>query len=594
MSGYFDDQIMRDIEARLNIVDIVAETIKLTRKGNRFWGLCPFHSEKTPSFTVSPERNMYYCFGCQSGGDMINFIMRRDGLEFKEALQLLAARAGVEVKNAASSRGADKRKRIIELNRLAVEYFQNTLQSPAGREGVFYLEKRSIPREMIEKFSLGFAPDSWNGLSEYLLKKGFKADEMLGAGLVKRSREQQRYYDQFRRRVMFPIAAYNGEVVGFGGRILDEGFPKYLNTGETEVFHKRRNLYGLFQARDSIRQRGEAMVVEGYMDCLRLHQYGIENVVATLGTALTAEQAQLLLRYAQKVLVVYDGDEAGQRQTWRAIEVLGGEGLKVDVLTLPGGQDPDEFLARSGKEEFLHYIQNNRVSHIEYKIIRQMMTQTAQDIDSKAAIIRSVKDDIRSLDSELEKDHYMKLLSRRLALEENVVARELARGKTQTGKVGVSGNKTQVLRDNIIYGNYSNEEKILAAALAFPRVHKRLRTATDGILFVEPVNQTLLELYEETRLLGEYDPALFRQKAEEAGLGAVLGKMVVLGESLNSLPDEEVDDFIYSVKNRGKRPGGNRLHGQLEKARLQGDFSALLGFILNLDTFLHNTQEGGI
>lgn len=594
MSGYFDDQIMRDIEARLNIVDIVSETIKLTRKGNRFWGLCPFHSEKTPSFTVSPERNMYYCFGCQSGGDMINFVMKRDGLVFKEALELLAARAGVEIKSPAGPRGTDKRKRIVELNRVAVEYFQNILQSPAGREGVLYLEKRSIPREMIERFSLGFASDSWNNLSEYLLKKGFQADEMLAAGLVKRSREQQRYYDQFRRRIMFPIAAYNGEIVGFGGRILDEGGPKYLNTGETEVFHKRRNLYGLFQARDSIRKLGEAIVVEGYMDCLRLHQYGIENAVATLGTALTAEQAQLLLRYTQKALVVYDGDEAGQRQTWQAIEVLGGEGLKVDVLTLPEGRDPDEFLARYGKEEFLHYIQNNRVSHIEYKIMRQMMTQTTHDIDSKGAIIRSVKDDIQSLDSELEKDDYIKLLSRRLSLEENVVARELAGGKIRTGKVGASGNKTQVLRDNIIYGNYSNEEKILAAALVYPRVYEKLRSATEGILFVEPVNQALLELYEETRLLGECGPVLFRQKAEEAGLGAVLGKMVVLGESLNTLPEQEVDDFICSVKNRGKRLVWNRLHGLLEKARLQGDFSALLGFILYLDTFLHNTQEGGI
>lgn len=594
MSGYYDDQIMRDIEARLNIVDIVSETIKLTRKGNRFWGLCPFHSEKTPSFTVSLERNMYYCFGCQSGGDMINFVMRRDGLEFKEALQLLAARAGVEIKNTADPRGADKRKRIIELNRLAVEYFQNTLQSPAGREGTLYLEKRSIPQDIIRRFSLGFSPDSWNGLSEYLLKKGFKPDELLGAGLVKRSREQQRYYDQFRRRIIFPIAAYNGEIVGFGGRILDDGFPKYLNTGETEVFHKRRNLYGLFQARDSIRQRGEAIVVEGYMDCLRLHQYKIENAVATLGTALTPEQAQLLLRYAQKVLVVYDGDEAGQRQTWRAIEVLGGEGLKVDVLTLPEDQDPDEFLAQSGKEEFLHYIQNNRVSHIEYKIIRQMMTQTAQDIDSKAAIIRSVKDDIQSLDSELEKDNYVKLLARRLSVEENVIARELSRGKAQSGKVNINGNKTQVLRDNIIYGNYSNEEKILAAALAYPRVYKRLRSALKGILFIEPANQALLELYEEMQNIGDCGPTLFTQKVEEAGLGAVLGKMVILGESINSLPDEEVDEFIYSVKNRGKRLVWNRLHGLLEKARLQGDFSALLGFILYLDTFLHNTQEGGI
>ncbi|HWP95488.1 MAG TPA: DNA primase [Syntrophomonadaceae bacterium] len=587
MPTYFDDQLIREIESRLDIVDIVAETVKLTRKGNRFWGLCPFHNEKTSSFSVSSERNMYYCFGCQSGGDLFSFVMKRDGLEFKEVLEMLASRAGVEMPDKPAQHGSDQRKRILQANRMAADFFQSALAGPGGQTARHYLENRDILPETIERFQLGWAPDSWNALSEFLLKRGFSQEELSKASLIKRSQEQERYFDQFRKRIIFPIQSYNGEVVGFGGRILDEGFPKYLNSAETDLFQKRRNLYGLFQARDKIRTLNEAIVVEGYMDCIRLHQSGVENVIATLGTSLTQEQAALLLRYAEKVLVLYDGDEAGQRQTLKAMEVLKAEGLKVDVLSLPDGNDPDEFLALHGKEEFLQYIQNNRISHIEYKILKQLQAAPMHDVEGKIRVIHCVREDIQGLDSELEKDYYLKILARKLAVEENIVARELQARPRNGKKEGVNRNKTQLLRDNIIYGNYSIEEKILATVLIDPQVHRRLRAAIPGRLFDQPEAQSLLEVYEELQEKDALTPANLRKRAEEMGMGAFLARMGILGDNPPPRREYEIEEYIFKMQNREREQRWHSLYEQLEEAKNRGDFSALLGFILKLDTFLH-------
>lgn len=375
---------------------------------------------------------------------------------------------------------------------------------------------------------------------------------------------------------------------------MDEGFPKYLNSSESDLFQKRRNLYGLYQARDKIRTANEAIVVEGYMDCIRLQQAGVENVIATLGTALTQEQAGLLLRYAEKVLVLYDGDEAGQRQTLKAVDVLGAEGLRVDALSLPDGKDPDEFLALHGKEEFLQYIQNNRISHIEYKINSQIKAHPVKDVEDRLRVIQSVRGDIQGLESEMEKDYYIKILARKLSIEENIVARELQTGVRNRKKESVNRNKTQLLRDNIIYGNYSIEEKILAAMLLDPKIYRKLRESIPGRLFEHDQAQSLADLYEDLQAQGTLTSAALRQQAEEKGLGAMLARMIILGENIKHLPDYEIDEYIYKIKNQGRQQRWNELNKQFEEAKAKGNFPALLGFILKLDTFLHHTQEGGI
>ncbi|MFY9322671.1 MAG: DNA primase, partial [Syntrophomonadaceae bacterium] len=432
MSRIYED-VIKEINSRLELVDIVSETVQLTRKGNRYWGLCPFHQEKTASFSVTPERNMFYCFGCHAGGDMISYIMKRENMEFREAVEYLANRAGVTVQQEtpAVRRKRDRAMGVLAANKAAAQFYNQLLLSAKGKKALKYLQERHLSPAIVEKFSLGYAPDSWNTIEDYLFKKAFSQEQVKSTGLIKRSDHQQnRYYDLFRDRIIFPIHDQRGEVVGFGGRVLDGSLPKYLNTPETELFSKRKNLYGLYQARQAMRNLNQALVVEGYMDCLKLHQAGIENTVATLGTALTQDQARLLRRFVEEVVLLFDGDDAGQREALRAIEVLHAEGLKIWVVSLPGGKDPDEYLDLYGKEEFLQYIQNSKVDYIEFKLNRYINSEVELNLEKRIRIISAGQKDIASLESELAKDYYTRMLSRRLQIEENLVRRELNKNGT--------------------------------------------------------------------------------------------------------------------------------------------------------------------
>jgi len=586
----YDDPVISEISDRLNIVDIVGETVNLTRKGNRYWGLCPFHDEKTASFTVTPERNMYYCFGCHAGGDAFSFVMKTRGLEFKEALELLAGKAGVELANQPRGKDQDRRKKIIELNQAAAEYYRQMLeQVPEARA---YIAGRGLDQETLDRFQMGFALDQWNGLEEYLLRRGFSQEYLKSSGLIKRNDRRNSYYDLFRARIMFPIHNQNGSIIGFGGRVLDNALPKYLNTPDTELYSKRQNLYGLYQGREAIRQANEVLLVEGYMDCIRMHQFGFTNCVATLGTALTKEQASLMHRYAENVTIIYDGDEAGQREALRASSILVEEGLKTTILTLPGGKDPDELLELSGKEEFRRYIQNNKTSHIEFRLNRYMVGENMTDLAAKIRVIATINPDIRALDSELEKDFYVKLLSRRLALEENLVRRELAR--SSRGRADAIANKTWINRDNIQYGNYSIEEKILASMLGDTYIFDLVKTGIGLSFFKSVEHRSLAALYDSLRSktyqpLDEMNGAAANE-AEQATLARIMTLMAEPGHQLGKI---EVESFIRQVQRNRAKARWQRMFRQMERLDSDTDFMDLLGFILEIDRFLKHTQEGG-
>jgi len=586
----YDDPVIKEISDRLNIVDIVAETVNLTRKGNRYWGLCPFHDEKSASFTVTPERNMYYCFGCHAGGDVFSFVMKTRGMEFKEALELLAGKAGVELLSQPRARELDRRKKIIEINQAAAEYYHQLLTTvpQAGS----YLARRGLDQETIEKFQLGFALDQWNNVEDHLLRKGLSQEYLKSSGLIKRNDRRNTYYDLFRARIMFPIHNQNGSIIGFGGRVLDDSLPKYLNTPDTEVYSKRQNLYGLYHGREAIRQANEVLLVEGYMDCIRMHQFGFTNCVATLGTALTREQAALMHRYAENVIIIYDGDEAGQREALRASSILVEEGLKTSILTLPDGKDPDELLELSGKEEFRRYIQNNKTSNIEFRINRYMAGENMAALEAKIRVISTISPDINALDSELEKDFYVKLLSRRLALEENLVRRELAR-KT-SGRVDASRNKTGNNRDNIQYGNYSIDEKILAAMLTNDNIFNLVKTDIGLSFFKREEYRALVGLYDS--LSGRTDQPLDEMVREIEGetLQAVFARIATLMSEPGQMSKMEVESFVRQVQRHRIKARWQKMFNQMEQLNEQSDFKGLLGFILEIDRFLDHTQEGGI
>ncbi|MDD2619336.1 MAG: DNA primase [Syntrophomonadaceae bacterium] len=591
MTAYYDDQLLIDIQSRLDIVDIVSETVKLNRKGNRYWGLCPFHEEKTESFSVTPEKNMFYCFGCHAGGDMFSFVMKREGTDFKETIEMLAAKAGIEIVRSVSKKEIDHRKKIIEVNQAAAEFYHKIIIGNYGKLGNDYLMKRGITADTISKYQLGWAPEKWNNLEEYLLQKGFSQENLKLSGLIKRSDKQQRFYDLFRKRIIFPIYQYNGDVIGFGGRVLDDSMPKYLNTPETEIFSKRNSLYGLYQAREAIRQRNEAIIVEGYMDCLKLHQADIKHTVASLGTAFTREQAVLLRRYAEKVLIIYDSDEAGQRETLRAIDILAKEGLNVSVAVLPGAKDPDEYLDMCGKEEFLHYIQNNKLSNIEYKIIRYLEEQKVLNMEVKIKTINLVKDDIGELNSELEKDYYVKYLAKKLMIEENLIKREL---KNQNKyKTGIKRNNSKITRDNIKYGNYSVQDKILAYMLGNREIFNRIKNTIGLNFFANKDYRTLANSYDELQDSESNCLPKLRLLAAEKGLGPALARIMFLIEDDIQIDTIELEEFIRRIRMLKRKSQWQSIYADLSRIETEGNFNALLRFILNLDQFLNHTREGG-
>lgn len=351
----YPEHWMSELLSKSDIVTVVSSYIELKPKGRRLWGLCPVHGEKTASFSVSPDKQLYYCFGCHIGGSVIQFIMDVEHVTFHEAVEQLANRAGLampqEVNDAAMMQERAKRERLADACQLAARFFMETLLSEGGVAGRAYLKKRGIGSEAVKRFGIGYAPSEWEALKKHLGEQGFTPEELVEAGLLVKNADTGRTYDAYRGRVIFPIIAANGRVVGFGARVLNnEEKPKYINTGDTLLYNKRNNLYGLNLQKNG--KLNDLVMVEGYTDVIGLYEAGVTNVVASLGTALTQQQARLLKRYVSNVYIAYDGDAAGQNATIRGLDILMAEGLNVRVIVFPNGQDPDEFVRASGNEGF--------------------------------------------------------------------------------------------------------------------------------------------------------------------------------------------------------------------------------------------------
>lgn len=340
---------IEQLTAQCDIEDIVRSYVPLKRAGRTAKALCPFHSEKTPSFVVYPENQSFYCFGCGKGGDVIRFIMEAEHLDYPEAIRFLAARAGMTVPEDGDDGASARKMRVYEINREAARFFHKCLKSPMGQEGYRYLRERGLSDQTIVTYGLGFAPNSWDSLRNFLQKKGFSREEMIDAAVLSQGKGG-RCYDKFRNRVMFPIIDLRGNVIGFGGRVMDDSKPKYLNTDDTPVFKKSRNLFSLNFAKGET--NGRLILAEGYMDVISIYAAGFHNVVATLGTALTEEQARLMSKYAKEIVIAYDSDGPGQAATHRAINILSDAGLSARVLHMEGAKDPDEYIKKFGAKRF--------------------------------------------------------------------------------------------------------------------------------------------------------------------------------------------------------------------------------------------------
>lgn len=397
----FSDAFLDELAARCDIYDIVSRYVTLKKSGSNWFGLCPFHTEKTGSFSVNTEKQIYHCFGCGAGGSVYNFIMQIENLTFPESVEFLANLAGITLPPQ-DTNYRDNRKRLQELNRDAARFFYHTLLSSEGKPGYDYLIKRGLHPGTIKRYGLGFAPDSWDSLLNAMTSKGYTKSELRELGLIKPNNHGG-FYDQFRNRVMFPIIDIRGNVVAFGGRVMDDSKPKYLNSPETKLFSKSHNLFSLNFAKKNTSRR--LILAEGYMDVIALNQAGFTEAVASLGTALTQEQAKLMKRFADEVIISYDADSAGQNAAARAAEILKHADLKVRILKIPGAKDPDEFIREHGREAFAGLLERSE-DHMEFTLDRIRSQFDLKTDEGRVGFLQEAAKELARLASPIEREIY--------------------------------------------------------------------------------------------------------------------------------------------------------------------------------------------
>lgn len=420
------EHLVDEVRQASDIVDVISDYLTLRKKGHSFFGLCPFHHEKTPSFSVNPDRQIFHCFGCHTGGNVFAFIMREEGVTFPEAVRILAKRAGIHIPepDEADRENLAQREALYFANELAQKYFQQQLFVAAGKAALDYLRQRGFNDHAIEAFGLGYAPAEWDGYLNYAAGKQVKVEILEQAGLVNR-RDQGGYYDRFRDRLMFPIINLSGKVIAFGGRRLveDEKIPKYINSPETPIYHKSNVLYGLFQARDAIRAHGNAIIVEGYTDVMRLHLAGIENAVATSGTALTELHARLIHRYTSSVVLLYDSDTAGAAATMRGADILLGQEIEVRVAELAEGEDPDSFVQKHGAAG----LQQKLAAALPLLEFQTMRIPEAAGAGERSERLQSLVNSLAHIQDGLQRQEMVHHYAEKMKINEEVLWEEVRR-----------------------------------------------------------------------------------------------------------------------------------------------------------------------
>lgn len=431
----FPDGFLDELIARNDITDVVGNYVSLTkRSGSNQFGLCPFHSEKTPSFSVSSDKQIYHCFGCGKGGSVINFIMEMEGLSFRDAVEFLAKRAGMEMPDdGTSEQQKNKRARLLSLNKDAARFFHDCLTGPEGKTAVAYIQKRGITKAYVTKFGLGAAPDSWNSLLNAMIARGYSYQELFEAGLCKRSAKKDSFYDTFRNRLMFPVIDVRGSVLGFSGRALGENEPKYLNSPDTPVFNKSRNLFGINLAKKT--KAEQFILCEGNIDVVSLHQAGFDSAVASLGTALTPDQARLISRYSQNVVIAYDGDEAGIKAAQRAIGIFETVGLSVRVLRITGAKDPDEYIKAYGAEAFSHLLDGSP-DRLDYQLSQIKSAFNLNEDRDKIDYLSKATDFLAGLSNSVEREIYAARIS-----DETGVSKEAVLIETRKKAHSIAGKE---------------------------------------------------------------------------------------------------------------------------------------------------------
>ena len=500
----FSNEFIEEVKYRNDINEVISSYVTLKRAGSNNVGLCPFHSEKTGSFTVFQNTKTFHCFGCGAGGDVITFIMKIENLDYPGAVEFLAKRAGLQMPENTYDGGGVSRTRMYEINRAAAKFFYEKLMSSEGKEGLdYFTKKRRLSMSTIKHFGLGYSPNSFNELKDHMLSLGFTLNELSDAFLCKKSEKNGSYYDIYRNRVMFPVIDTSGNIVAFGGRNLDKSLPKYINTSDTAAFKKSRNLFGLNFAKNNCKDH--LILCEGYMDVIAMHAAGFTEAVATCGTALTPDQARVLAKYTKKIILSYDSDGAGQAATKKAIDILGAAGLEVKVLKIDGAKDPDEFILKFGADRFKKIITDS-VGQYDFISSAVFSKYDLDNVDDKIKAAEEIGDVLSDIYSDVERDVYIAKTAKILGVDPSSLKSDVERRRTRKSR---SLHK-KIVRDEVAkvqrFGDRINpdavknqkaanaEEMILGIILIYPEMQKKFCTGKDKIdadLFVTEFNKRI-------------------------------------------------------------------------------------------------------
>lgn len=550
---YYPEELIEEVRTRNDIVEVISGYVRLQKKGSNYFGLCPFHNEKSPSFSVSPGKQMYYCFGCGAGGNVITFLMEYENQTFPEAVRTLAQRAGIalpEADDSKEARQADSRRaKLLEINKEAAKYFYYQLRTERGSVGMEYLRKRELSDETMNHFGLGYANKYSNDLIQYLKSKGYSEDLIRDAGLCNVD-EKHGMYDKFWNRVMFPIQDINHRVIGFGGRVMGDGKPKYLNSPETEIFDKSRNLYGLNFARTS--RKGNVILCEGYMDVIAMHQAGFTQAVASLGTAFTSGQASLLRRYANEILLSYDSDGAGVNAALRAIGILKEAGMTGRVINLEPYKDPDEFIKALGGEEF-----QKRLDHAENSFffeLRQLQKNyDLSDPEQKTAFHREIARKLCTFSEEVERENYIEAVAQKYHISFENLRRLVGTYAAQTGLAQpVIRPKSGVQKKNTAAEGIKNSQKLLLTWLVEqPQFYRQISKYISPKDFTEGLYEKVADRLFEELEQGNINPAsiisMFEEEEDQREAASLFHTKL---ERLESTAEQEkaLHDIVCAVK----------------------------------------------
>lgn len=547
MGFSFSKETVEELINQVDIVDVIGRSVPLKRAGANFKGLCPFHNEKTPSFVVSPQKQIFTCFGgCGASGNVISFVKRYYNLDFNEAVEKLANEYGITLKRTNFN---DDRSKYYEINRDAARFFYKSMTEKKN-PGYTYMQKRGISDVTIKKFGLGYADAQWDSLYKYFKEKGVSEKILVELGLL--SEKDGRYYDKFRDRVIFPIINTSGKVIGFGGRALsNEAMPKYLNSPENRVFQKKNNLYGLNITRQDIGKEGHAVIVEGYMDVISLHQNGITNVAASLGTALTENQAKLINRYTKNVVLSYDADAAGQKAAMRGIDVLRQENCKVKVLHVTDGKDPDEYVKNNGKEAFKELVLN-ALPYIDYKLESYKRGLDVTSEDGKLDYMKKVAPVLKEL-SPVEADLYIKKIAKDIGIAEGAIKMEISGNNMEksTGYVPVQ-------REEQLDMNFElNSMEATALKCLFTEPHLAEVLVTEEDLFQSYLGKKVINIaFEIYGLEGDFTLSSVTDRlepVESEKLNLAMDKIVVAGNGETILKECIAANHVHQLARRERK-----------------------------------------